>query len=67
MVREGSMNAYEKRLNELSPLDPNDEQWIIGGKYRRRLAWEGRYGTALRSHDPIAFRVRYGEYKRKIQ
>jgi len=53
---------YEQYLNEISPSQDSDE-WIIGGK-NRHYSSRGRYGFAIRSHDPIAFEVGFSEWSR---
>ena len=53
---------YEKYLNSLSP-DYESDQWIIGGKLRYRLRKSQKWGTALRTYDPIAFQVGYNEWR----
>ena len=57
------MKAYEKQLNSASPPQ-GDDQWTIGGVLRQNYMWKNQYGTALRRHDPIAFRVGYNIWKR---
>ena len=51
---------YETYLNQIGPL-PEDDSWIIGGKYRFYTA-KGRYGYAVRVHDPIMFEVGFNEW-----
>lgn len=49
--------AYEEYLNELSD-SICEEAFIMGGKKRR-----GKYGTAQRKYDPIAFEIGFHEWK----
>lgn len=53
-------DKFEKVLNESREFDPEDDNFIIGGKLRR-----GRYGTMLRRHDPQAFNVAYHDWLRE--
>ena len=53
----------EEHLNDYSPPEDSD-QWIIGGKNRFKY-FRGKYGKALRKHDPIAFNVHYHENNRQ--
>jgi len=51
---------YETYLNLIGPPFDSDE-WIIGGKYRFYAA-KGRYGYAVRAHDPAMFEVGFNEW-----
>ena len=53
--------AYEEYLNSLSSSLDNDSYWM-GGKLRLNNKITGRYGTALRKYDPIAFNTGYCEW-----
>ena len=50
---------YEKYLNEIG-LSLDEDHFIIGGKKRN-----GKYGTMLRKHDPIAFEVGFRDWERE--
>ena len=54
---------YEEYLNEIEQFDYDSEEWIIGGK-NRVGQYYGRYGSALRKYDPIAFQVGLQEWNR---
>jgi hypothetical protein len=57
--------AYIEYLNEIGEsYDYEDDQWIIGGESRAEDYW-GRYGEAMRDHDPIGFNVGKGEFERE--
>lgn len=51
---------YETFLNQVGP-PPEDSNWIIGGK-NRYYSSKGRYGYAVRVHDPILFNVGFNEW-----
>lgn len=55
------LKDYEEYLNG---YEPTEDEWIIGGKLREYHMWSQEYGTALRTYDPIAFRVGFQEFKR---
>lgn len=55
------MGAYQEYLNENHP-DFESDDWIIGGKNRNKMY--PFYGRALRTHDPVAFRVGYDDWVR---
>lgn len=63
-MKRKSKKQYEEYLNELSPSYSDDENWIISGKDRRSCYYPGRWGTAIRKFDPIAFEVGYNEWIR---
>ena len=63
-MKRKSMKQYEEYLNELSPSYGDDINWIIGGKDRRSVYYPGRWGTAMRKFDQIAFNVGYREWIR---
>ena len=54
--------SYEFSLNE-NFKQMSDEDYIIGGEYRKLFAIKGKYGTALRKYDPIAFEIGWNEWK----
>ena len=51
--------AYEEFLNGL-PM--NENEFIMGGKFRERYCNVGKYGTSLRKYDPGAFEVGYRDH-----
>lgn len=53
---------FEEYLNNNSPA-PGSDEWIIGGVIRMLWMWQGKYGTAVRKYDPIAFEVGFNEFK----
>lgn len=57
---------YENYLNDRSPQH-GDQKWIIGGRFRMNLMIKKKYGTALRTYDPIAFEVGFNEWIRNQQ
>jgi len=62
---EVSDKEYVDYLNEVGEMyDYESEEWIIGGKNRVEEYW-GRYGEALKDHDPIAFEVGRSDYERE--
>jgi len=56
-------NDYEQYLNESYNPDYESEEWIIGGR-NRAMTYFGKYGSAIRRHDPIGFIVGYREWLR---
>ena len=56
--------AYEEFLNGL-PM--NEDEFIMGGKFRERYCNVGKYGTCLRKYDPVAFEVGYREWEEENQ
>ena len=56
--------AYEEFLNGL-PM--NEDEFIMGGKFRERYCNVGKYGTCLRKYDPGAFEVGYREWEEENQ
>ena len=56
--------AYEEFLNGL-PM--NEDEFIMGGKFRERYCNVGKYGTCLRKYDPAAFEVGYREWEEENQ
>ena len=56
-----SKENYEKYLNSLRP-SLSSHKWFIGGIERIRC-YPGKYGTAIRKYDPVAFDEGYEQYK----
>lgn len=56
--------AYEEFLNGL-PM--NEDEFIMGGKFRERYCNVGKYGTCLRKYDPVAFEVGYRKWEQENQ
>ncbi len=65
MKRKETKDDYERYLNDMYY---HQDIWMNGvGRYSYmnapRLLKQGKLGTALRRHDPIAFNVGYREWK----
>lgn len=60
-MKNKTKQQYEEWLNTISPA-AESEEWIIGGKERTILMYKGKYGTAIRQHDPIGFEVGFKEF-----
>ena len=59
-------SAYVDYLNDIGDsYDYESDEWIIGGENRADEYW-GRYGEALRDHDPIGFEVGKNEFERDV-
>jgi hypothetical protein len=62
MAAKKTRKDYENYLNE---IDMRSVSFIIGGKFRRVYEYQGKYGTALRKYDPIAFEVGLNDWERE--
>ncbi len=60
-MKSKTKTEYQQYLNEMGDTI-SDDDWIMGGKKRK-----GRYGNALRRHDPIAFEVGYNDWVRELE
>lgn len=60
---EYTKKEYIKYLNEVGK-SLSDDEFIIGGKMRKR---KDLYGDYLYRHDSIAFEVGYSDWKREKQ
>lgn len=60
-IKKYSKKEYIKYLNEVG-LSLSDDEFIIGGKMRKR---KDLYGYHLYRHDSIAFEVGYSDWKRE--
>lgn len=60
-IKKYSKKEYIKYLNEVG-LSLSDDEFIIGGKMRKR---KDLYGDHLYRHDSIAFEVGYSDWKRE--
>ena len=63
-IMKSTKKAYEEFLNGL-PM--NEDEFIMGGKFRERYCNVGKYGTCLRKYDPGAFEVGYREWEEENQ
>ena len=64
--KEPTRADYTEHLNELSPSWDSDE-WIIGGKDRRKHYYPKRWGVAVRRFDTTAFNSGYNDYLREYR